>query len=283
MPDETVRLARKALQEAAALLVCAGAGMGVDSGLPDFRGNEGFWNAYPPLARLGLSFVEMANPSWFRRDPELAWGFYGHRLHLYRETEPHPGFAALLRLGRSLPGGFFVFTSNVDGQFQKAGFPEESVAECHGSIHHLQCSRPCSPSIWPADATEILVNEDTFRAAPPLPLCPSCGEVARPNILMFGDWAWLPERSSAQQERLESWLDRVGESGLVIVEIGAGTAVPTVRMLSERTAARLHATLIRINPREPQVPRGQLGFAASAIEAMDRLGILDPVPDGRPG
>jgi len=282
MPDETVQRGRRALEEATALLICAGAGMGVDSGLPDFRGNEGFWRAYPPFARLGLSFIDMANPSWFRRDPELAWGFYGHRLHLYRTTEPHSGFTALLRFGRSLPRGFFVFTSNVDGQFQKAGFPEESIAECHGSIHQLQCSRPCSRSIWPADGTEILVDEDTFRAAPPLPLCPACGEVVRPNILMFGDWAWISDRSSAQEERLEDWLGQVDGSRLVIVEIGAGTAVPTVRMLSERTAARLQATLVRINPREPQVPRGQIGFAAPALETLTQLGLLDSGPDRGP-
>ena len=48
------------------LLVTAGAGMGVDSGLPDFRGTEGFWRSYPPLAELGLRFEEVANPAWFR-------------------------------------------------------------------------------------------------------------------------------------------------------------------------------------------------------------------------
>ena len=52
--------------------------MGVDSGLPDFRGDRGFWKAYPPYAKLGLHFAEMANPRWFDSDPELAWGFYGH-------------------------------------------------------------------------------------------------------------------------------------------------------------------------------------------------------------
>ncbi len=57
-------------------MVCAGAGIGVDSGLPDFRGNQGFWRAYPPFAELGLSFVDMANPQWFASDPEFAWGFY---------------------------------------------------------------------------------------------------------------------------------------------------------------------------------------------------------------
>jgi NAD-dependent SIR2 family protein deacetylase len=173
-----------------------------------------------------------------------------------------------------LPGGFFVFTSNVDGQFQKAGFPEDRIVECHGSIHHLQCSRPCHRAIWSADTTRVTVDEDTFRAEPPLPSCPACAEVARPNILMFGDWAWIPDRSAAQETRFESWLDRAGPAGLVIVEIGAGSAVPTVRMLSERTAARTDATLIRINPREPQVPRGHVGLALSAMEALSDLGLL---------
>lgn len=137
---------RAALDQAAelvagadAVLVCAGAGMGVDSGLPDFRGDEGFWRAYPPYQRLGLSFIELADPAHFGNDPELAWGFYGHRLALYRATVPHSGFD-VLRKWRAR-----VFTSNVDGQFQKAGFPK--VAEVHGSIHHLQCTLPDRKSV----------------------------------------------------------------------------------------------------------------------------------------
>ena len=51
--------------------------MGVDSGLPDFRGDEGFWNAYPPFRKLGLSFVDLADPRWFADNPAQAWGFTG--------------------------------------------------------------------------------------------------------------------------------------------------------------------------------------------------------------
>src|SRR6266581_8850065 len=109
--------------------------MGVDSGLPDFRGRDGFWRAYPPLARLGLSFEQMANPSWFDRDPALAWGFYGHRLALYRKTAPHDGFGILRSWASRMECGAFVFTSNVDGHLQEAGFPHDSVCEVHGSIH----------------------------------------------------------------------------------------------------------------------------------------------------
>lgn len=170
--EDALDRAAELLRAAEALLVCAGAGMGVDSGLPDFRGDEGFWRAYPPYARLGLRFVELADPVHFAQDPELAWGFYGHRLALYRNTTPHKGFDILAGWARSMPAGAWVFTSNVDGQFQRAGFDAERVAEVHGSIHHLQCLLPCRGEIWAADL-EIGVDPDTMRAVGPLPSCPS--------------------------------------------------------------------------------------------------------------
>ena len=78
-----IQKAVQAISNANFLMICAGAGIGVDSGLPDFRGNEGFWKAYPPIRKLGLSLPEVSNPRWFYEDPRFAWGFYGHRYHLY--------------------------------------------------------------------------------------------------------------------------------------------------------------------------------------------------------
>ncbi len=203
--DAAIARAAALLRDADALLIGAGAGIGVDAGLPDFRGDHGFWRAYPPLAKLGIRFVEMANPRHFAANPELAWGFYGHRLALYRNTVPHEGFAILRELGARLRHGAFVFTSNVDGQFQRAGFDPARLVECHGSIHHLQCTRPCSDAIWPADTVRPVIDPATCRMAPPLPTCPHCGALARPNILMFGDGAWIDTRSEAQYARLERW------------------------------------------------------------------------------
>src|SRR5947209_15220312 len=114
--ETRLRAAAHAVRSADALLIGAGAGMGVDSGLPDFRGDAGFWKAYPPFR--GRRFAEMSNPHWFRADPQLAWGFFGHRLNLYRAAAPHAGFEVLRRWGERTPLGCFVFTSNVDGQFQ---------------------------------------------------------------------------------------------------------------------------------------------------------------------
>ncbi|GAM09343.1 NAD-dependent protein deacylase [Geobacter sp. OR-1] len=126
-----------AIKEAEAFIITAGAGMGVDSGLPDFRGDRGFWKAYPAYERLGLSFAECATPQHFINDPHFAWGFYGHRTNLYRETVPHEGFHIIKRWIEKNRADYFVVTSNVDGQFQKAGYAEDRIHEVHGSIHWL--------------------------------------------------------------------------------------------------------------------------------------------------
>ncbi len=127
------------------MVITAGAGMGVDSGLTDFRSHDGFWKTYPALARSAMGFAEVASPFSFRLEPDLAWGFYGHRLDLYRKVVPHRGFEILRRWARKMARGAFVFTSNVDGQFQKAGFSEERIEEHHGSIHRLNVS-PRAPT-----------------------------------------------------------------------------------------------------------------------------------------
>lgn len=257
------------IAQADGLLITAGAGIGVDSGLPDFRGAQGFWGAYPALGRARIAFEQIANPAAFARRPRLAWGFYGHRLKLYRRTVPHPGFAILSRIGAMLPQGAFVFTSNVDGQFQKAGFADHRISECHGSIHHLQCSAGCTDDpgdIWPADDFDPEIDESECLLTGEWPLCPRCRKIARPNILMFGDWGWLAQRSDAQEGRLQAWLR--GVERLLVIEVGAGTHIPTVRLLGER----LKGHLIRINPGEPQLPAGKgstgVAIAGSGLEAL---------------
>lgn len=253
-----------------ALLVCAGAGMGVDSGLPDFRGPEGFWRAYPPYRSLGLAFEELADPVHFDHDPRLAWGFYGHRLGLYRTTVPHVGFEVLLRWARTVPT--MVFTSNVDGQFQLAGFDADQVAEVHGSIHYLQCVLPCRREVWSADRVSVTVDPVTMRAVGALPSCPHCGELARPNILMFADTNWVGTRSQHTLDQLTRWRQARHGDRLVVIEIGAGTAVPTVRRQAELASAASGA-LIRINLRDSAVRHGRgvslpMG-AAAALTALD--------------
>lgn len=274
-PDLTAALsqAADAITQADALLITAGAGMGIDSGLPDFRGKAGFWAAYPALGRRRLRFQELASPERFERMPELAWGFYGHRLQMYRATDPHAGFGILRRWAAAKPHGAFVFTSNVDGQFQKAGFDAGRVVECHGSLQELQCMAPCREMTWSADDVQPWVNEAECRWLGPLPQCPWCGKLARPNVLMFEDWHWIHTRSQMQRVMLDAWLERTSRP--VLIELGAGSAIATVRHFGESVAKRLQVPLLRINPTEPgQRLRHMVQLplpALAALQALDGL------------
>ncbi|WP_338141744.1 SIR2 family NAD-dependent protein deacylase [Burkholderia multivorans] len=170
--NESLKVAADWIRDTDGILITAGAGMGVDSGLPDFRDEGGFWRAYPALKVDSICFEDIANGKAFRRDPIRAWGFYGHRINLYRRAEPHEGFQILRRWASVKECGAFVFTSNVDGQFQKAGFADNRILECHGSIHFLQCGRPCSHDVWSADESNPKVDEERCVLTSPLPRCP---------------------------------------------------------------------------------------------------------------
>jgi NAD-dependent SIR2 family protein deacetylase len=261
--------AAEIIRTAGAIIITAGAGMGVDSGLPDFRGNQGFWNFYPMYERLGLSFIQAANPEHFDNDPHFGWGFYGHRTNLYRETIPHIGFTILLNWIKEFKLDYFIATSNVDGQFQKAGFSADKILEVHGSIHQLQCTIPCNNNIWPNNG-EFEIDESTMRSLS-VPKCPECQRVARPNILMFGDYSWLSKRSSIQEESFEEFLQDNIKKRMVVIEIGAGSAIPTIRHLSEQLGQRQQTTVLRINPREPHIRVPHFSFSGGAVEVLTKI------------
>ena len=104
------------------------------------------------------------------------------------------------------------------------------------------------------------------------PRCPRCGAVARPNILMFGDYGWLEWRSRLQAGRLQDWLQRCTRP--VVVEVGAGTSIPSVWRFSQATIER-DGVLVRINPDTPGVPRSLdvpiAGRAEATLTAIDEV------------
>lgn len=99
------------------------------------------------------------------------------------------------------------------------------------------------------------------------PACPHCGGLARPNILMFGNGEWLAERADRQAQRQQRWLAKVRRP--VVIEIGAGSAIPSVRHFSNQVLRHHDGRLIRVNPRESTVPdRLDIALPCGALEAL---------------
>ena len=91
---------------------------------------------------------------------------------------------------------------------------------------------------------------------------------------MFDDWNWVGRRSDAQRRAEANWLSSlsVASPRIVIVEMGAGTAIPSVRHFSHRISQEYGSPIIRINPRESQVPSSRdIGFATGSLEALQGI------------
>lgn len=250
-----------------AILFTSGAGMGVGSGLGTFRGiGAGVW---PPLLQHpDLDFTDMSNPTWFHKPQgnsdqhdtaNFGYAFWTYRYESYTSAEPHQGYQIAHQWSK-LPNvkSSFSFTSNIDGHWIKSGWSTNNVYECHGAIDFLQCVKNCSDRIWPTNgALKLKIDPVTNCVIDPLPKCPDCQELARPNVLMFGDWGYIGHRQEEQYKNYEQFRKDLENSQqkLLIIELGAGTAVPTVRYESERSFnnRRWKADFIRINPSDDHV------------------------------
>ena len=260
------------LETSDAVLVCAGAGMSVDSGLPTYRDKEGFWNDYPPYRELRKDYQTMASPHGFASNPHFAWGFFGHQYDLYKNTQPYIGYYLLLYFLHSKKN-YFVITTNVDGHFLKSGYSENRLHEAHGSIHRLQCTIPCQRSVWDVDTDmHIKIDRPSMTAQDTLPCCPNCHGVARPNIFMFGDtdesYVWEEGQKSA--DSFMQWKQDNLDKKVVILEIGVG-AEGLKKHVQKYAREFKNSTLIRINPEEDNIFDADFHINDSALNALKNL------------
>lgn len=186
-----------AIARAGRIAVLTGAGISTESGLPDFRSQDGLWRRYRPEM--------LANLEALRERPQLFYEFYRYRLQLLRQAAPNPAHKALADLERQGRVEAIV-TQNVDGFHAMAG--SRNVIELHGTLRRVRC-QDCS-RVYPS---ALLEEPVTDLAA--LPRC-ACGGLIRPGVVLFGEM--LPEQAMldayAVMERCEGLLI-VGSSLLV--------------------------------------------------------------------
>ena len=290
------------------MLVLAGAGMGVDSGIGTFRGNTaGVWpeqhNYDLPLAPDGSTGLsQLNNKRWFAEAPEMAWKFWKWCHLSYSKVESHEGYEAVISLLNKKNG--FIVTTNIDSQFTASGAHPDKIRELHGITNRIKCSGEGRPEVVtksigdecdlrPLDFAEDF-NEGELQSGPcpqdiittfsdinisdPIPRC-SCGAVLRPDVTLFGDVVFessLPEGPmSIQHNNFMNWKSSLPPSGgLLILEIGAGTSMPILRKMSSSLLTDREDTfLIRINTTEGDVSNSEREFSIkmTAKEALMKL------------
>ncbi|KAJ8599281.1 hypothetical protein CTAYLR_006769 [Chrysophaeum taylorii] len=255
-------IAAKWLADADAVLVCAGAGMSGNAGELVYTVPDDFRKYYPWLVEYGYSTAyECMGLIDDPRVPGTIKSSYlvAHAHNQRFRFQPNAGYAALLEQLRGKD--YFVYTSNVDGCFERAGFDAERIYTPQGDWKYMQCSAPCTrDSFWLAEPViqrvlPLVPNDVTDDASPK---CPRCGRRALGNV-RGGDW-FTHAPHDGSQDRFLKWIYRqlgAGTSKLVILEVGVGFNTPTVTRIPMEQICREHpnAKLVRVNPQDYQVPR----------------------------
>ena len=243
--DEAAMLAtvRERLARARRVLVVTGAGISAESGIPTFRGADGYWRNHRA--------EELASPEGFARDPQLVWEWYDHRRRLVAECEPNAGHQAVAALERRAPE-FMLITQNVDGLHRLAG--SERVVELHGNIWRVKR----------ADGGGAPFEDRELRDKDQLPPRDEAGRLLRPDIVWFGEI--LPE---AELRRIDDFLSR----GDIDVCFVIGTSAVFHYIVNFALSARAGGALVvEVNP-EPSLPAGlaEAVFAQPAGAIMPQL------------
>jgi NAD-dependent deacetylase len=218
----------------ARVLVLTGAGVSAESGIPTFRGKDGYWRNLDP--------TKLATPEAFAKDPGLIWEWYRERRQRIRNAQPNPAHKAITKLAQHAQE-FLLVTQNVDDLHARAGASEERMVQIHGDIFVTRCSR-CDFRLhdYEHDHEHEHESEDID-----LPRCPRCEGLMRPGIVWFGEQ--LPWH---ELRRVENYLED-GPCDFVIV---AGTTAAFGYIIDwALRAIASDGELVEVNPEETPLSR----------------------------
>ena len=251
-----------ALQKPGLIVVLTGAGISAESGIPTFRGEEGYWKVgsrhYQPS--------ELATRAAFSRMPSEIWSWYLYRRAVCRAAQPNRGHLALLELSQILGERFLLVTQNVDGLHLRVGHDGAHTYEIHGNIDFYRCWEDCSreryrlPEDWLDFERQHRLSETQMAQL----RCPGCGALGRPHVL------WFDECYDEEIYRLES-SRRAASRATLLISVGTSGAT-NLPMQMRNLALSVGAGLIDINPEaNPFADTAHQWMRCSASEGLRRV------------
>lgn len=232
-------VASQCLETDGRVLWLTGAGISAESGIPTFRGAEGFWR----VGSRNYQPQEMATWSAFQQMPDEVWAWYLYRRSVCRAAKPNVAHRALASLEAAVGDRFLLVTQNVDGLHLRAGNTLDRTYQIHGNIDYMRCSAECLPAPvlipetvdldWPKGRAVGDGERDALY-------CSECGARARPHVL------WFDETYDEPNFRFQSSL-QAAETAAAVVVVGT-TGATNLPMQVGLTAAQRGAPLLVINP-----------------------------------
>lgn len=270
--DAAARLFRRASEQGARVLICAGAGISVDSGVPDFRGPNGFNRV--DGQDTTLNDIDFHDPAKLG----LSWGKSLIMRRAFRQHAPHKGYLKLLEMLTVLNLDYFVLTSNIDGYFMRAGFDPDRLYEVHGSTDYLQCPSfgrddACTnKGLWPMvddgtlESISLEATTNTATDLSQLPRC-ACGRTARPHVSHVTDLDenMVPDRKGPARKRLTAFID----AAMAVADEQTNTRRGAASPVEEAPPRPLAA-----DARSPSLLLLEIGSGASTHGLREETGLL---------
>ena len=243
------------------IVFLTGAGISAESGIPTFRGPEGFWTVgskvYHPQ--------ELATWATFATQPDLVWPWYLWRRKTCREAEPNPAHHALVVIERHLKERFTLVTQNVDGLHLRAGSSAGRTYEIHGNIDYFRCVNGCSPRRQIPDLPHVDERAVFHPEWADTLACERCRTWMRPHVL------WFDETYNENHYRFDSTIEAIGAAdALVVVGTTGNTSLPA-HML--QIARMRDIPLYDINPDDNPFARAAMNGRGGWIQATATEGM----------
>jgi NAD-dependent deacetylase len=256
---------REAAARGGRVVVLTGAGISAESGIPTFRGQEGYWTVgareYHP--------EELATHAAFARLPDEVWAWYLYRLAVCRAAAPNAAHVALAAAEAAQGDRFALVTQNVDGLHFRAGSTRGRTFPIHGEIDRARCSKACTRETWtlPADTPALgrgAPVPETFRDRL---VCPRCGARSRPHVL------WFDESYDEEWFYCDTVL-RLAQAADLLLVVGT-SASTTLPWHVVRLAQAAGATIIDVNPADN--PFGAIAAATAGGAVRQPAAMAVPV------
>jgi NAD-dependent deacetylase len=238
------------------VLVITGAGISAESGIPTFRGSDGYWT----VGSERFTPQEMATSTMLENRADVLWDWYLSRLKNHMDSaKPNAGHHAVADLCLAMENErrsvekwgldwFLCVTQNIDDLHWRAGLPHLQCLQIHGKGHYMRCSNDCWLRASPGEGVVVrkaqkrpkFVEIPKDARFPEDLTCPDCGYLMRPHVLLFD------EVYSQELYRSVEAHEFAQEADLVIT-VGCSGGVPIAQILANYAVVR-DAVVIDVNP-----------------------------------